>query len=99
MIDVDLIYKALANGFRRQVLMWLKEPDDFFAPGHIDFRHGVPPNVIHARSGLAQSTVSAHLTTLSEAGLLVSYRVGQWVLLSRNEKAIRAFVRQVQSEL
>lgn len=99
MIDENLIHKALANPFRREVLRWLKAPEKHFVQGHIDLARGVPSNAILARSGLAQSTVSAHIAALVEAGLLDSTRVGQWMFLSRNEDAIRAFAEQVKSHL
>jgi DNA-binding transcriptional ArsR family regulator len=95
MIDENLIYKALANPFRREVLKWLKTPDEAFGQGSINLGCGVPANAIHARSGLSQSTVSAHVAALIEAGLLVSTRVGQWMFLSRNEEVIRAFAARI----
>jgi DNA-binding transcriptional ArsR family regulator len=98
-IDADRIYKALANPFRRQILTWLKAPADAFASVRIDLNHGVPPNAIHARSGLSQSTVSAHLAALIDARLLVAKRMGQWTFLSRNEALICAFARQMTSQL
>lgn len=99
MIDENLIHKALANPLRREILAWLKTPDRGFARGVVDFRHGVPSNAIHARSGLSQSTVSAHIATLIDAGLLVSNRVGQWIFVSRNEEVIRAFGKHVYLHL
>jgi DNA-binding transcriptional ArsR family regulator len=98
-MDIDLIYKALANPFRRDVLEWLKTPTRIFEQRHFDLTYGVPPNLIHAHSGLSQSTVSAHLATLVAAGLLVATRQGQWTFLSRNEHVIRAFARQVSRNL
>jgi DNA-binding transcriptional ArsR family regulator len=59
----------------------------------------VPSSAILERSGLAQSTVSAHLAALVEAGLLDSTRVGQWIFLSRNEDVIRSFAEQIKSHL
>jgi DNA-binding transcriptional ArsR family regulator len=99
MMDENLIHKALANPFRREVLRWLKTPDEYFVPGPFGFGCGVPSNAIHARSGLAQSTVSAHVAAMVEAGLLVSTRVGQWMFLSRNEDVIRAFAEKITSHL
>ena len=93
-MDVDLIHKALANPLRRDILAWLKTPDAF-TQAHAAFDSGVPLNAIQARSGLSQSTVSAHVATMIEARLLVATRVGPFVLLSRNEEVIAAFVRQV----
>jgi ArsR family transcriptional regulator len=99
MIDSNLIHKALAHPFRREILLWLKTPDEAFAEERVDLGHGVPSNAIHARSGLSQSTVSAHVATLIEAELLVPTRVGQWIFLSRNEEVIRAFAEQISLHL
>jgi DNA-binding transcriptional ArsR family regulator len=95
MIDENLIYKALSNPFRREILRWLKTPSEYFVKGCIDLGCGVASNAIHARSGLSQSTVSVHVAVLIDAGLLVSTRVGQWMVLSRNEDAIRAFAAEI----
>ncbi|SOE75143.1 transcriptional regulator, ArsR family [Burkholderia sp. OK233] len=99
MVDENLIHKALANPFRREVLRWLKTPGEYFVQGHIEVDCGVPSNAILARSGLSQSTVSAHVAALVEARLLVSTRVGQWMFLSRNEDVIRAFADQIRLHL
>lgn len=99
MIDANLIHRALANPLRREILAWLKAPAEAFPAGYADFGHGVPVNAVHSRSGLSQSTVSAHVAVLIEAKLLVSMRVGQWVFLSRNEETIAAFAEQVCTSL
>ncbi|MGA7816708.1 ArsR/SmtB family transcription factor [Caballeronia sp.] len=99
MVDENLIHKALANPFRREVLSWLKTPGEHFVQGPVDLGCGVPASAIHARSGLSQSTVSAHVAVLIEAGLLVSTRMGQWMFLSRNEEVIRAFAAQISLHL
>jgi DNA-binding transcriptional ArsR family regulator len=99
MVDENLIHKALANPFRREVLRWLKTPHEYFAQEYGAPGSGIPVNAIHARSGLSQSTVSAHVAVLIEAGLLVSTRVGQWLLLARNEEVIQAFATQVRLHL
>ncbi|RDU95918.1 ArsR/SmtB family transcription factor [Trinickia dinghuensis] len=99
MMDANLIHRALANPFRREILAWLKVPGEAFVRGPFDFCHGVPANAIHARSGLSQSTVSVHIAALIEAGLLVATRVGQWTFLSRNEDVIHAFAEQIRLHL
>lgn len=99
MIDANLIHKALANPLRRDILAWLKVPANAFPAGYIDLGRGVPAHAIQARSGLSQSTVSAHLAVLVEAGLLVSTRIGQWMFLSRNEEVIRTFAEQISLHL
>lgn len=99
MIDANLIHKALANPLRRDILAWLKVPVDAFPQGYVDLGRGVPAQAIQARSGLSQSTVSAHLAVLVEAGLLVATRIGQWLFLSRNEELIRTFAEQISLHL
>ncbi|MNY78963.1 Helix-turn-helix domain protein [compost metagenome] len=54
---------------------------------------------IDQRTGLSQSTVSAHLATLQRAGLVTSKKVGQWHFFKRNEDAIQAFLRHISQEL
>jgi DNA-binding transcriptional ArsR family regulator len=98
-MDADLIHKALANPVRREILAWLKTPREAFAAGYVDFGHGVPVSAIRQRSGLAQSTVSAHLAALVDAKLLLTTRVGQWTFVARNEAHIRAFAAQLHRQL
>jgi len=54
---------------------------------------------IDQRTGLSQSTVSAHLATLQRAGLVTSKKVGQWHFFKRNEGNIQAFLRHISQEL
>lgn len=98
-MDLDLIHKALANPFRRDVLEWLKRPDEAFVHQLAGPANGVPSTAIQTRSGLSQSTVSVHLAALTQAGLLVSERVGQWTFFSRNEDVIRAFASEISARL
>lgn len=98
-INTNLIHKALANPLRRDILAWLKVPVEAFPEGFVDFSRGVPVHAIQTRSGLSQSTVSAHVAVLVEAGLLVSTRIGQWLFLSRNEEVIRTFAEQISLHL
>jgi DNA-binding transcriptional ArsR family regulator len=98
-MDLDLIHKTLACPFRREVLAWLKTPDEGFARERMGFSKGVSSGAIHARSGLSQSTVSAHLALMVEAGLVTSERVGQWMFVSRNEGTIRAFAEEIVARL
>ena len=91
-MNADLIHKALANPLRRDILAWLKRTEGPFGPG-------LPINAIQARSGLSQSTVSAHVAAMIKAGLLVATPVGQFVVLSRNEDVIGAFIRDMRERL
>lgn len=96
---LDAIHKALANPVRRQILAWLKEPQAYFAQQEHPLDIGVCAGLIDERTGLSQSTVSAHLATLQKAGLIGSRRVGQWIFYKRNEEVIAAFLQQLQHGL
>lgn len=94
-IDIDAIHKALANPVRRQILNWLKQPEAFFANQLHPLSFGVCASLIDERTGLSQSTVSAHLATLQKAGLVTVQRVGQWNFFKRNDDVIAAFIEQM----
>jgi ArsR family transcriptional regulator len=98
-IDIDAIHKALANPTRRQILQWLKEPEQHFADQEYPLDLGVCAGLIDRRAGLSQSTVSAHLATLQRAGLLNSRRVGPWIFFRRNEALIQRFLAQLHDGL
>ncbi|MES2317439.1 MAG: helix-turn-helix transcriptional regulator [Pseudomonadota bacterium] len=98
-MQIDAIHKALANPVRRDILHWLKEPQVHFAHQQHPLELGVCAGLIDARSGLSQSTVSAHLATLQRAGLVHSQRVGQWIYYKRNEDTIQAFLDHMNQGL
>ncbi|HEY6898955.1 MAG TPA: metalloregulator ArsR/SmtB family transcription factor [Rhodocyclaceae bacterium] len=98
-VDLDEVIKALANPLRREILAWLKNPEKEFKQQDHPFEFGVCVGKIFERSGLSQSTVSAHLATLQSAGLVTPRKVGQWVFYKRNEEAIQAFLSRIGHEL
>lgn len=97
--DIDAIHKALANPVRRQILAWLKTPEDYFAAQEYPLDMGVCAGFIHERVGLSQSTTSAHLAVLQRADLVTTRRVGQWIFFKRNEKTIKAFLKHMNGDL
>ena len=98
-MDIDAIHKALANPVRRQILAWLKTPGKYFAEQEHPLEFGVCAGLIDARTGLSQSTVSAHLAALQRAELVTSRRIGQWIFFKRNEKTIQSFLRHMNGAL
>jgi ArsR family transcriptional regulator len=54
---------------------------------------------IDQKTGLSQSTVSAHLATLQRAGFISSKKVGQWSFFSRNEDVIQHFLARLTDQL
>jgi DNA-binding transcriptional ArsR family regulator len=98
-MDIDAIHKALANPVRRQILGWLKDPHEHFAQQEHPLDIGVCAGLIDARTGLSQSTASAHLAALQRAGLITSRRVGQWIFYKRDEETIQAFLAHMHDGL
>ncbi len=99
-----MIYKALSNETRRQIMLWLKKPEDYFEEKKyleqgLTFRIGVCVAEIQAKSGLAQSVISSYLLTMQQAGLLQSERIGKWTYYRRNEKTIQQFSDYIRNEL
>jgi len=99
MNDFDAMLRALAHPFRRMVLQWLADPERHFADRQYALLRGVSAGMIHAKSGLSQSTVSGHLSQLERAGLVNAKRVGQRVIFSRNEAAIRDFAEWLNGDI
>ena len=97
--NLEQIIKALANPVRREILQWLKQPEQEFTAQPNGFEQGVCVGRIFAKSGLSQSTVSSHLALMQRTGLLNSQRRGQWVYYQRNEAVIREFAEQIQQTL
>ena len=97
--ELDEMIKALSHPVRRDILNWLKQPEIHFADQEHPLSFGVCAGKIDQKSGLSQSTISAHLATLQRAGLITSRKVGQWNFFSRNEEAIKAFLARLNEQL
>lgn len=97
--NFDDVLKALAHPVRRDILHWLKDPEAYFAEQDHPLELGACAGKIVQRTGLSQSTVSAHLATLQRAGLISSRKVGQWHFFTRNEAALQAFVEHLGQSL
>jgi DNA-binding transcriptional ArsR family regulator len=99
MADTNEILKVLANPVRMSFLAWLREPQRHFSAEAHPLSMGIPANQFERRSGLSQSTVSAHLSALEKAGLLRSNRVAQWAFYTRDEEKIGLFLSQLKAML
>ncbi|OBS08481.1 ArsR/SmtB family transcription factor [Acidihalobacter prosperus] len=101
-MDHVIIFKALSNASRLQILELLKEPDRHFA-GHEAMsrvhEYGVCVGAIQEKLGLSQSTVSSYLSLLQRAGLVEARRVGAWTYYRRNESTLHALGNFFQSQL
>lgn len=97
--DFDEAIKALAHPLRREILRWLKAPDEHFDAQHHSLESGVCAGQIHQKAGLSCSSVSAHLAQLQKAGLLNCQKIGQWHFYSRNEVAISELLQRMGNEI
>jgi len=99
-MDIDRALKALNNPVRRQIIVWLKDRSNFppALPEHADL-DGVCVGYIQEKAGLSQSTISAYMGLLRDAGLVTAARHGQWTFYRRDEAAIAALLQQMSEEL
>ncbi len=97
--ELEEIIKALASPARREILAWLRTPGTYFADQAHPLEMGVCASKIFEKTGLSQSTASAHLASLQRAGLVSTRKVGQWIFYARNEAVIAAFLHKMHQEL
>lgn len=95
-MNIQQIFKALANEHRLQIVSWLKEPTEHFHSTQCDIGNdGVCVGLIEDKIGLSQSTVSQYLLQLQQAGLITMHRKGQWTYCKLN----KTFLNQFKKEL
>ncbi|PLP59926.1 transcriptional regulator [Mesorhizobium loti] len=95
------IFKAIANQRRLQILDWLKDPVAHFPP-QVDgdlVTDGVCALLIADKLGITPATLSEHMRVLSQAGLVRSKRIKQWIFYQRDEGRIGAVKAMVLESL
>jgi DNA-binding transcriptional ArsR family regulator len=100
MIDLAAI-QAIGNDRRLQILEWLKDPRVHFRP-QVDgdlVADGVCAALIAEKLGISQPTLSEHMRVLSQAGLVKSKRIKQWIFYKRDEARIRQIKRSIAARL
>ena len=102
-MNMDEIFKVLANPVRVRILTWLKDPENNFqSECHLqeeEDRGYVCVGVIQEKAGVTQSTASHYLNMMHKAGLLSYKRVGQWTYYRRNEETLRQVADYIANEL
>jgi DNA-binding transcriptional ArsR family regulator len=89
MDDLLEVCKALANPTRLQIMTWLRDPTEHFAPQADPIEQvGVCVKQIQEKAGISQSTASQFMAVLQRAGLVESTRIGQWTYYRRAEARI-----------
>ena len=100
-MDVTIVLKALANERRLQILEWLKDPRAHFRP-QVDgdlVDDGVCALLIAEKLEVSAPTLSEHMRVLVGAGLVKPKRIKGWTMYKRDEKAISAAKKAIQSSL
>ncbi|MBF7686200.1 helix-turn-helix transcriptional regulator [Acinetobacter sp. B10A] len=101
-MDINLISKALAHPLRRQILLWLKYPEQYFSQLNVCTESnsvGVCAGHIEKKGHVAQSTMSKHLAILQNSGLVEVRKYGQWSYFSRNEVIIEQYINDLKDTL
>lgn len=73
--DLGKVFKAVADGTRREILAMLREGD-------------LSAGEIAAKFSLTKPAISHHLSVLKEAGLAVERRAGQQIIYSLREDSV-----------
>lgn len=99
-MNIEKTIAALNNPMRRQILIWLKDRNNFPPPlSEHEGLEGVCVGYIQEKSGLSQSTISHYMNILKQAELVSSERHGQWTFFKRNEAAIQKFIQAMEHDL
>lgn len=99
-MDINTILSALANPVRLDILTWLREPEQHFAPQNEQApKGGICVSHIREKAGLSQPTISLYLATLQRAELVTSQRVGQWTYYTYNQPVADAFLGELHQRL
>ena len=102
MSDMNEVLKSINNPVRRDILHWLKSPQEHFnlEKQLVDTDvEGVCVSIIQEKSGLSQSTVSSYLSNLQRAKLVTSKRIGSWTYYKRNDEYIEKFLKALSDSL
>ena len=97
--NYDEALKTLASPVRRKILADLRAPEQKFPGQAHPYALGVCARTIEAACGLSQSTISAHLAQLHQAGLVSAKKIGPFTFYQRDEAAIAAFLVWLSHDL
>jgi ArsR family transcriptional regulator len=97
-MQAALVFKALANERRLQILAWLKEPRRHFRP-QVDgdlVEDGVCGQLLAEKLKISQATLSEHMRVLVQAELVRPKRIKQWTFYKRNDQKIRTLKSMIR---
>ena len=99
-MDLVAVCNALGNKTRYQIVKLLKSRSTITCCNRIkNYENGVCVEDIVKLTGLAQSTVSRHLTVLEKAGLIYKEKRDFWSCYFLNTKVIKKYFRKLNQDL
>jgi DNA-binding transcriptional ArsR family regulator len=99
-MDMDILCSALGNKTRYQLVKALKDQSIATCCDRIEFfENGVSVGDVVNFTGLAQSTVSQHLSVLLNANLIRREKRDQWSCYFLNRPVLDAFLKQLSEDL
>ena len=99
-MELSKICNALGNETRYQIVKAMKDRAIGTCCDKIQyFEEGISVADVVATTGLAQSTVSQHLTVLEQAGVIVREKRGQWTCFFLNKELLEEFSQELVKAL
>jgi DNA-binding transcriptional ArsR family regulator len=92
--------RALANPTRLKILQMLKTPGAFPGPRRPDGTpYGVTAKALLQHLRLTQPSLSEQMDKLKAMGLVEAWKVGRWVVYTRDEERIRQLKQTIIDQL
>ena len=99
-MDPVKICNALGNETRYQIVKALKDSAIGTCCTKIEYyENGISVGDVVKATGLAQSTISQHLSVLEKAGLIYREKRGLWTCFFLNKKLIEEFCEYLGKDL
>jgi ArsR family transcriptional regulator, arsenate/arsenite/antimonite-responsive transcriptional repressor len=99
-MNIVKICDALAHETRYQIVQDLKNKSIGTCCDRIEYYEGgVSVGDVVKATGLAQSTVSKHLTVLEKAGVIYKEKRGLWTCYFLNQPVIQEYISALSREL
>jgi ArsR family transcriptional regulator len=99
-VNIAKICNALGNETRYQIIKSLKSKTIATCCNRIEYyENGITVGDVVKITGLAQSTISQHLTVLVNAGILYKEKRGQWTCFFLNKDIIGELAEELNQEM
>lgn len=99
-LDIVAIFAALGNKTRYEIVRVLQNKDIGTCCNRIEvYENGVCVGDVVKLTGLAQSTISQHLSVLEKAGVIRREKRDLWTCYFLNNEVINKFLETVNREL